>query len=689
MDERLKTYNKVLTKYWGYSSLKEKQFEIIDNVVFGKKDVLGVLATGFGKSICYQLPYLLTKKCVVIISPLLALMKDQQQDLEKRGIPVCCLNSDCYDKQGEIEQILDKNYKIIYITPEYLVNCEDFLKQLYKQNGLALIAIDESHCVSTWSDFRVSYTQLTCIKKWLKNIPVIALTATATTKVRADIISVLSLNNPVTVVGDFDRPNLYIQVRHKGKNLKSDIEDLIDKYRDEYIIIYCKTRDETESIAKTINSWGTESYAYHAGLSAEKRKDIQDGFTQGLYKVIICTVAFGMGIDIPNIRLVLHYSCPKNLESYYQEIGRAGRDGKQSDCYLFYSTKDFILNRLFLDKIADRKHREYQEMQIRSIERYVHTSDCRRKLLLKEFSDKPIVNNCNNCDNCCRGKEDVVVKDVSVPAYQMLNTINSLDISYGGITYINILRGSNAKNIKYNMKQLSTYGKGNNHTPEWWKFFIQLLLNNNYLKSVHIGGGYGSTLQCTDVGKNWLIKIKTKYKSVNEIANIDKLMLPITKELQSIDSTLSNKKIITEPIAKKTSLKKIDDVEVEDVSNGRKKWTVNEEKLLLKEIKDGLTINDIATNHGRTISAIKHRQRHIASTMHTRGKKIEEIVKTTGLTDDQVKYEIKRLNTQVVIIKGKKPKVINKEKILNMDDGDTNLESEFTDFLNKYNSKIN
>jgi RecQ family ATP-dependent DNA helicase len=663
MTDILGSYNKILKKYWGYDGLKPKQFEIINGVVNEKRDVCAVLATGFGKSLCFQVPYLITKKCVIIVSPLIALMKDQENDLKKRNIPVCCLNSDNFNKALEINEILEGNYKVIYITPEYLVKCETFIRELDKKQGLSLIAIDESHCVSTWGNsFRADYCKLNCLKKWTKTCPILTLTATATKKVREDICTMLSLNNPLVVIGDFDRPNLYIKAAHKGKNIWTDIGPILDKHLGEYIIIYCKTRDETEAVSKETNKYGIESRAYHAGLGSEERQNIQEGF------------AFGMGINIPNIRVVIHYNCPQNLESYYQEIGRAGRDNKKSDCILFYSTKDFVLNRLFLDNIKDRKHRDYQELQIRNIERYVHTSECRRKLLLKGFDETLVVNNCNNCDNCCRNIKDVCKKDFSVPAYQLLNTINSLDISYGFVTIINILRGSNAKTIKLGMKKLSTYGKGTTYSPDWWKLFVQLLINNNYLKNAHVGGGYGSTIQCSEIGKAWLLKIKTKYANVTEITAIDSLVLSVNNDDQILNG-FSN-----------TGTTKKPDDKNEDTQS-RKKWSSSEDHILLTELEDHISIDVIAKSHKRTISAIKHRQRHIAGEMYTNKKTVAEIMKVTKLTEEQVEYEIKRLKTNVITIKCKKP-LINKPKVLEMDDGDENLEKEFGEFLNNYKKKL-
>ena len=400
-NELLVKYNKILKKKYGYESLKPEQFNIINKIVNDKNDILGILATGFGKSICYQMPYLITKKCVIVVSPLIALMKDQMTELKKLKIPVTVLNSTCKNKEEIMDDILAGNNMVIYITPEYMENCEAFLKMLVENDQLALIAIDEAHCVSTWGlDFRKSYTLLKNIRDWIdSSVPILALTATASKKVRKDIIKILQLEDPDTIVGDFDRKNLYISVKKRSKDPHDDLFELLNKYKNDYKIIYCKTREETEKIAESITNMGFPSLPYHAGLSSKKRDEIQQKFIDGEFKTMVATIAFGMGINIKSVRLVIHYNCPKNIESYYQEIGRAGRDGLPSECHLFYSKKDFIINKLFLDSIKDPKHKAYQEEQINNIEKYVYSSKCRRNIL-KNFDENYEKSECSNCDNC-------------------------------------------------------------------------------------------------------------------------------------------------------------------------------------------------------------------------------------------------------------------------------------------------
>lgn len=516
-DKRLESYNKILKKHWGYPSLKAEQYTIISTILDGK-DVCAILATGFGKSICYQLPVLISKKCVIVVSPLIALMHEQGEEMKNKNIPVCVFNSTTNMKEKELNKlVLSKGeYRLIYMTPEYLIKSETFLKELVEIDNLAMVCIDEAHAVSTWGlDFRSSYTKLNVIREWIPDIPILTLTATASTKVKDDIIKILELQNPYEVTGSFDRPNLKISVKPRQENIMSDIGSLLDKYKDEYIIIYCKTRDETDKLAESINNYGTKCESYHAGICDKKRNEIQQSYIDGKFKCIIATIAFGMGINIPNVRLVIHYNCPKNIESYYQEIGRAGRDGKPSECYLFYSKKDFILNRLFLKDITDDAHRTYQENQIRLIEKYIYFTECRRKILLLSFGQK--IESCTNCDNCLRKiesqnsnkKEDLT--DYTKEVYILLNLLNRIDDKYGVGMLVNILLGKESK-VKTWMTTYEEYGSGLSFAGEnWWKEFIRLLINNDYLIETQVKGSFGSTLSLTNKGKNLRKNLVSKY----------------------------------------------------------------------------------------------------------------------------------------------------------------------------------
>ena len=517
--------NTLLKKYFGYNALKDEQQKIINTIITDRKDVSAVLATGFGKSICYQLPVLIAKKSVIVICPLIALMNEQYDFLKEKGIPVCIFNGDTPKKDKEVNEyeLLKGNYKLIYMTPEYFVKSETFIKKLYDKNNLLMVCIDEAHAVSTWGlDFRPSYTKLGVIKEWV-DVPILTLTATASTKVKDDIRSILKLDNPLELIGNFDRPNLFIKVlpRKDGKNIMEDLGPLLKKYKNDYIIIYCKTRDETEKVAEIINNYGISCFAYHAGLNTDVRNDTQQNFNVGIYKCIVATIAFGMGINIPNVRLVIHYNCPKNMESYYQEIGRAGRDGLPSECYLFYSNKDFLVNRYFLKSMTNLEYKAYQEEQIRNIEKYIYTTDCRRKHILKSFNQTVL--SCSNCDNCLKNQStntNGVKKNYTKQTYLLLSLIRRINDKFGVGTVISVLLGKNK--VKDYLKSFDEFNKGIAFGKEdWWKLFVRTLINNDLIIEKQVSGAYGSTIGLTSNGLELINSLKQVYDSFDAIKNVD------------------------------------------------------------------------------------------------------------------------------------------------------------------------
>jgi Werner syndrome ATP-dependent helicase len=657
----LKEYNKILHKYFGYDSLKPEQYDIIDKLINQKKDVCAILATGFGKSICFQMPYLISKKCVIVISPLIALMEDQLIQMENLDIPVCCLNSTCKNKPSVKKDVLAGNYKLIYITPEYVQNCEEFLVELEEQDGISLIAIDESHCVSTYgNDFRPSYKDLNCLRDWIPKVPILAVTATASDKVRLDIIKYLQLIDPHMIVGNFDRPNLYIRVdkiNYSGDKLDSQILELLSKYKKEYIIVYCKTKNNTEKVADKIERLGIKCEAYHAGLSSNKRTEIQQKFVEGEIKCIVATIAFGMGINIPNIRLVIHYGCPKNLESYYQEIGRAGRDGKMSECHLFFSSQDFILNRYFLKEIKDDKYREYQEQQIRNIEKYVYTKECRRKILLNNFGGK--IDSCVNCDNCTSIKSKTNSKiDCTYYAYLAISCISKLGTNYGISTLINILRGSNAKNINSYMKKMKEYNSGHDYSSNWWKLLFRDLINDNYiLEKSFSKARFGAVIIITKEGIEWYKKLINKYKELEKDTKIEEEY----RYYMSVDTSI--KVNISEPkddielaleIMQENNTEKIKE-EIKEENNKinmGKKWTKEEDKKILEDVKK-LSIKDIALKYKRTRGGISARLKKLACDMYNESNKSEE--------------EIEKICKKTKISKEILMKTVNQKKLYNKD----------------------
>lgn len=538
--EKTKFYNKVLYENFGYTALKDKQAEIIYNLLEKKKDVCGILTTGFGKSICFQLPLLITQKSVIVVSPLIALMEDQRQALEERGIPVCCFNGNNWNKNKDKGEILNGNPKIIYSTPEYLVTegAKEFIQELVEQNLLCLFAIDESHCISSWGhDFREEYLELSCLREAYPQIPMVALTATATNNVESDITHYLKMNSPLIIKSSFDRPNLYINIKPRSKNVIENLKPLIEKFKDDFIIIYCKKREETESIRDLLREeLGCRVKAYHAGLSGERRTKIQNMFIQGRYKIIISTIAFGMGID-QTIRCVIHLGVSKSMESYYQEIGRAGRDGLDSECHLFYTHQDFVIYNHFLKDIDDVLLRKRRAEEISTMQNYIYLRGCRRKFILKHFGEDRKEDFCNNCDNCQR---DIPKLDFTDMAYLLIKLIRKTNTKYGSGMLISILRGSNSKKIQDCYKKSEFWGAGKAWSEAWWKAFLRLMVNQKYLMNNNIKNAYGSTLSYTTKARDWYKKL-SKIKFLNKTSSLDnnvdhqfRLILNLSDDLEKL-----------------------------------------------------------------------------------------------------------------------------------------------------------
>ena len=367
-----KEYDKILKKYYGYDGLKDLQYEIIDNIINGT-DTIALLPTSYGKSICFQLPHIITKKNVIVVSPLISLMEDQMQDLKSRKIGVICLNSHNKNKTQDLDDVYEGESKIIYTTPEYLIANKKFIDKLVLLDNLALIAIDECHCISSWGhDFRNAYQKLSFLKEHAPDIPILALSATATDRVVEGIKANLNLVNPEIVKHSMDRKNLYIEICEKTDNvLDEKIVPLIEKNEDGRILIYCKTTADTDKVAEALKKYGYKCESYHAKKKDSERTEIQKQFTNGDINIIVSTIAFGMGINIPDIRILIHYNCSNDIESYVQEIGRAGRDNKTSRCYMFYSERDFMLNYLFLDGIKDFVAKKQKEVDVDFLKKYV------------------------------------------------------------------------------------------------------------------------------------------------------------------------------------------------------------------------------------------------------------------------------------------------------------------------------
>lgn len=471
-----------LKKYFGYDTFRDHQEEIITSILKGH-DTMAIMPTGAGKSLCYQLPAILSDATTIVISPLISLMKDQVDYLNSIGVSATYLNSSLTGSKFKerLHGIYENQYKIIYVAPERL-ETDGFMNAI---NSLAIpckqVIIDEAHCVSRWGhDFRPSYTRIREFIESLENRPTIAaFTATATETVRKDIAISLGLNQPNMFVTGFDRENLEFKV---FINVQKDqyIKEFIREHKTDTGIIYAATRKECERIHTMFEKAGMVSAIYHAGLSDKERNQAQEDFIYDNVPVMIATNAFGMGIDKSNVRYVIHYNMPRDLESYYQEAGRAGRDGLPSECILLYSAGDTAVQKYFIDEGAispDRKSHEYKNLQI--MESYCHTTTCLRKYMLEYFGDHTGADNCANCSVCNNETEE---KDVTLEVQMILSCINKSGQRFGRSIIVDTLRGSkNKKVLNFHLDKLKTYGLMTNYSKEQIDLFMNKLIAEGYL----------------------------------------------------------------------------------------------------------------------------------------------------------------------------------------------------------------
>jgi ATP-dependent DNA helicase RecQ len=388
-----------LKKYFGYDEFRPLQQEIIERVM-KRGDCLVLMPTGGGKSLCFQLPALLQDGITIVVSPLISLMKDQVDALQQIGVQAAMINSSM--TATEINDVIEKTkggfIKILYIAPERLALAQ--FEALLRTLPISLFAIDEAHCISEWGhDFRPEYRNLKFLRSKFPNIPIIALTATATETVRADIVRQLELPDPSVFVSSFNRQNLSYEVLPKKDSLKT-ILALLQAYPNESVIIYCFSRKDTESIAENLNERGFNAGTYHAGLTADKRRDNQERFIRDEIHIMVATVAFGMGIDKPDVRLVIHHSLPKSVEGYYQETGRAGRDGLPARCVLLFSLADKFKHEFFISRIGDETEKQQVQSNLDQVLTYGNLKNCRRRFLLQYFNEQYAEHNCGNCDTC-------------------------------------------------------------------------------------------------------------------------------------------------------------------------------------------------------------------------------------------------------------------------------------------------
>ncbi len=467
----------VLKTNFGYDSFRDNQEQIISSIINGR-DALIVMPTGGGKSLCYQLPALTLAGTALVVSPLIALMEDQVAALQENGIAAAYLNSttDYHDRLLIEDSFIDGTLDILYMAPERLLQPETLL--FLKSGKLNLIAIDEAHCVSQWGhDFRPEYRQLNSVRRAFSNIPTIALTATADPVTQNDIVTQLELNNPERFICGFDRPNITYRIAERN-NPKKQLLGFLSQHRDECGIIYCSTRNDVDEYTAFLQENGYNSQAYHAGLSTEKRSRALSAFQNSDEMIIVATIAFGMGIDKPDVRFVVHLNLPKSMESYYQETGRAGRDGEPATAWMIYGMKDIILQKSFITRSeGNDEFKRIATQKLNSLLAFCETAQCRRLALLNYFGESRN-DNCGNCDNCLQPPETY---DATVLAQKALSNVYRTGSRFGITHLADVLLGKKTDRIlQFGHDKVSTYGIGSDLSANDWKNLYRQLAVAGY-----------------------------------------------------------------------------------------------------------------------------------------------------------------------------------------------------------------
>lgn len=514
---------KILQNYYGYQTFRAGQEKIIRSILEGS-DTFTIMPTGGGKSICYQIPALLLKGVTLVISPLISLMKDQVDSLNNMGLPATYINSslDYQEVKLRLRKAKNGEFKLIYVAPERLESgrfCE-----LLKFLDISLLAVDEAHCVSQWGhDFRPSYRSISSLIKKLPVRPIVAaFTATATAEVKEDVIKLLSLRNPNVYISGFNRENLFFSVV-RGENKNDFMMNYVQENKDRSGIIYAATRKEVDRLYKILQEKGYSAGRYHAGLSDEERKKSQEAFIYDDVNIMVATNAFGMGIDKSNVRYVVHYNLPKNMEAYYQEAGRAGRDGEPSECILLFEPKDIMIQKFLIEQTSlspERKINEYKKLQ--AMVDYCHTQSCLRKFILEYFGEDDVPDECNNCSSC---NDDSELVDITIEAQKIFSCIVRMKEGYGSSLIAQVLKGSKSKKVtEQGFQMLSTYGIMDEYTLKEIKDIINVLIADNYLYLTE--GQYPV--------------IKLRKKAVHVLKNKEKVFQRVRKKKEKIpqDDTL-------------------------------------------------------------------------------------------------------------------------------------------------------
>lgn len=641
----------ILKKYFGYENFRPGQEEIIGHIL-NHEDVLGIMPTGAGKSVCYQVPAMILEGVTIVISPLISLMKDQVDSLNEIGIPATFINSTLSYNNYEqtIENIVHDVYKIIYVAPERL-NSDTFLNLLNKIN-ISMVTIDEAHCVSQWGhDFRPSYCEIANMILNLKKRPIVsAFTATATELVKNDIVNLLHLENPYCLTTGFDRKNLKFSVENPSDKFEF-IENYLESHKNEAGIIYCLTRKNVDNVFDKLSDLGLLVSRYHGGMTEKQRRLSQEDFTFDRTNIMVATNAFGMGIDKSNIRYVIHYNMPKDLESYYQEAGRGGRDGEKADCILLFSRSDIVTNKVLIESIPSGTSHYQEYEKLNDMVDYCNTDKCLRKYILEYFGETTDFDNCGNCSNCL---DDSELTDITADTQKVLSCIKRMNERFGSSMVVDVLRGSKGSRIlSLGFDSLSTYGIMKDYPKDSLRDLISYLITEGYIKS--IGDKY-PVLMLTPLSNDVLFngaKVYTKLKlnkaESKSASSKDQTNTTQTKFDENLFAILSDlrKKIANENfiapfiVFSDVSLKQMSTFYPTDAENMLKIEGVGLNKLVkygnvfIEAISDYVSKNnidvpDLATT--KKAKTPKQDTKLVSYEMFSNGMSIEDIVNERGLT---------------------------------------------------------
>lgn len=529
------TLEATLKHHFGYEHFRLEQRNIIEQVL-KNQDVLAIMPTGGGKSLCYQLPALLKSGITIVVSPLIALMQDQVTTLKDNGIGATFLNSTISFEEVRSREtaLLNGDIKLLYVAPERLFtpSFQEFITKLIQKIGISTFAIDEAHCVSEWGhDFRPEYRQLFQLKQHYPQIPIIALTATATQRVRTDIVQQLRLKDPKIYISSFNRQNLYYEVKQKSKQAYQQLLSVIKEQQGDSKgsgIIYCLSRKHVNEVATKLKHDGISALPYHAGLSATERETNQTKFIRDDIQIIVATIAFGMGINKPDVRFVIHYDLPRNLESYYQEAGRAGRDGEEAKCTILFGWGDVHTVKYLIGQKSSPNEQRIAQQQLNQIIDYAESPVCRRKIQLGYFGES-FEAPCNNCDNCI---SPAPIENWTIEAQKFLSCVYRCDQRFGMNHIIDVLRGSRKKRIlELKHDKLSTHNIGSDHTVDEWKMLCRALIYQGFLDETT--DGY-SVLKLNAKSNQVLKKLVPI-----EIPVANKIEKPQTAKKQAADTELT------------------------------------------------------------------------------------------------------------------------------------------------------